>query len=853
MKKLYALITLFLICGTATSQNVIFSGTGFKNELLGLPTGETCALNALGNPMIVDINGDNQIQLSEALNVYGIQIHLTSHIDNLVGLENFTNLKTLNFDNCHLTTFNFPQLVNLEVLSCQNNSLTNLDLTIYLNLKVMGCSGNALTVLTSNSVSHFEFFDCSYNNLTNLEINNAIPNTAAMPWYFDCSNNQIENLTLSGNFGDILCGSNQLITLDLRNCLFESVSYAYNEPLTSAIFKNGQDNTLEGNFNFGITNEGTPNLQYVCVDEGFEMQYIQDDTFFQTFNWTINSDCFALPGEETQTFDSIAQNAAVCDGSQATFTVFGLVPESTSTLEYKIAAGPAQSVMGVGADSFGSATFQVPLAIADNGQLLTLLSVTRTDAAAPILNLSENNTVALLVNANAIYFADTDADGYGNAAVSQTACAAVTGYVLDDTDCDDNVFAINPGHVEVFFNGVDDNCDGNFDEGNQITTSLLASDCNSTLAAIGSLVGIQTIAPAATITGWRVRATNGAQVQVIEINVPHFTMQQFASYAYATTYTIDIQLQRNGVWLGYYGPTCQISTPAILAEGGAAQVSPSQCGIVLPKINTLIATTSLAGVTGYRFRVTNLTDPSGPNAVQTIDRTQNWVSLQMLARYNYGTTYRIEVAVKSGAGAFGGFGSPCEVSSPPAPSLVNCGGIVASGTAYISATSVAGATQYRFQITRQSDLASSTIDRNVNYFTFNSVPAAISSPGVLYAVRVAVYTAGTWSPFGDACEITSPGTAARFTTAAPRKESTAFKATAYPNPFVSNFGIDVTTSSDANVQVKVYDMLGKLIESREVKVSELDAQKVGDRYPSGVYNLIVSQSDIVKTLRVIKR
>ncbi|HMI06253.1 MAG TPA: T9SS type A sorting domain-containing protein, partial [Flavobacterium sp.] len=137
--------------------------------------------------------------------------------------------------------------------------------------------------------------------------------------------------------------------------------------------------------------------------------------------------------------------------------------------------------------------------------------------------------------------------------------------------------------------------------------------------------------------------------------------------------------------------------------------------------------------------------------------------------------------------------------------------------------------------------------------TFNAVPAATFAPGVLFAVRVAVMTTGTWSPFGDACEITSPGTAARFTSTVPTTESTAFKAAVYPNPFTSEFAIGVTTSSDENVQVKVYDMLGKLIESREVKVSELDAQKVGDRYPSGVYNVIVSQGDIVKTLRVIKR
>jgi len=493
------------------------------------------------------------------------------------------------------------------------------------------------------------------------------------------------------------------------------------------------------------------------------------------------------------------------------------------------------------------------------GSLIAVCTASGTIAPAGYsLNNTDCNDGDNTVYQSGTFFVDADNDGYttGTTAVVCYGAADPSGYAVGNIgiDCNDAVAAIHPNATEVAYNGIDDDCDGLTDEGfPQITTSLLASDCNATLASIGSLIGITTLAPGNLYTGYRIRATLGSQVQVIEKNVPHFTMQEFASYAYATTYTIDIQLQRNGVWLGYYGPTCQVSTPAILAENGAAQVSPSQCGIVLPKINTLIATTSLAGVTGYRFRVTNLTDVSGPNAVQTIDRTQNWFSLQMLARYNYGTTYRIEVAVKSGTGAFGGFGSPCEVSSPAAPSLVNCGGIVASGTAYISATSVAGATQYRFQITRQSDLASATIDRSANYFTFNAVPAAISSPGVLYSVRVAVMSAGTWSPFGDACEITSPGTAARFTTAAPTNESTVFKATAYPNPFTSEFAIDVTATTVENVEVKVYDMVGKLVELRSVNASELNTQKIGQQYPSGVYNVIVSQGGIVKTLRVIKR
>jgi hypothetical protein len=51
----------------------------------------------------------------------------------------------------------------------------------------------------------------------------------------------------------------------------------------------------------------------------------------------------------------------------------------------------------------------------------------------------------------------------------------------------------------------------------------------------------------------------------------------------------------------------------------------------------------------------------------------------------------------------------------------------------------------------------------------------------------------------------------------------------------------------------VYDMIGKLIDQREVTPTEVSELQVGDRYPSGVYNVIVTQGENTKTLRLIKR
>lgn len=369
------------------------------------------------------------------------------------------------------------------------------------------------------------------------------------------------------------------------------------------------------------------------------------------------------------------------------------------------------------------------------------------------------------------------------------------------------------------------------------STKVMSYQCGSTLTSLYSNIYADYVVGA---TGYRFEVKNGDATSIVESTTSSINLKQIGLVSYNTTYSIRVAIKYNDIWESY-GSTCNVTTPNL---PNSAVVN-SQCGTTLATLSAAISAVYVAGATGYRFEITS------DGVTRTIDSSTNSTSLSRISGFGkYNSTYTIRVALQYG-GSWQSYGTACTVTTPSiSKSKVmasQCGATLAALNSNIYADYIVGATGYRFELT--SNGITRTIDATSNATKLSKIPG-FGAYSTDYTIRVAILYNGTWQSFGDACIVSTPARPARVVV---EDLNTVFVVKTYPNPFENNFNFAIESESEDNIFVNIYDMVGKQIESKEISKVEFVNTTFGDNYASGVYNVIISQGNTSKTLRVIKK
>ena len=183
----------------------------------------------VGNAAI-NINGDGEIQCSEAGAFTGaINVNFKG-ISNLTGIEAFTALTYLDCGNNSLTSLDVSHNTALTTLDCQGNSITSLDVSHNTALTNLECYTNDLTSLDVSHNTALTYLDCYHNQLSSLDVSHNIALT-----YLDCNRNSLSSLDVSHNTALTIldCGNNSLSSLDVSHNTAFARLYCFINRLTS--------------------------------------------------------------------------------------------------------------------------------------------------------------------------------------------------------------------------------------------------------------------------------------------------------------------------------------------------------------------------------------------------------------------------------------------------------------------------------------------------------------------------------------------------------------------------------------------------------------------------------------------
>ncbi len=123
-------------------------------------------------------------------------------------------LKTLECDGCQLTEIDLTNNPALEEFWCQESQLTTLDVSGCKALKYLWCVGNNLKEINVTGCDKMTKLYCSYNQLQRIDVS-----TNTMLMEFACYNNLLTELNVSSNkeLYHLRCSHNQMTALDVSD------------------------------------------------------------------------------------------------------------------------------------------------------------------------------------------------------------------------------------------------------------------------------------------------------------------------------------------------------------------------------------------------------------------------------------------------------------------------------------------------------------------------------------------------------------------------------------------------------------------------------------------------------------
>ncbi|RDK88684.1 DUF7619 domain-containing protein [Marinirhabdus gelatinilytica] len=359
MKQMYlaAFLTVFFFSAFSASGQIInFPDSHFKNALVVSSPGNGIAKDIDGNAIAIDANGDGEIEVSEALTVYQLDIN-TQLITSVAGIENFSNLTLLDCTSNIINDMDLTALGNLQVLKCSNNEMETINITGLTNLDTVRAFSNDLTTVDLSGLTSLTELSLSSNQITSLDASPAVNleslivaygplnslTLGSLPnlTYLECVTSNLTSLDVTGcpNLESLLCFDNEITALDLSGMAsleivnatdnaFDSITLANNTNLQILNVAQSNlttldisecpnltqlscyDNALETLFLKNGTDEfvdisGNPDLEYICCDEE-QFNNILDLIMLFEYDTNLNTYCSFTPGG---TFYTVAGNS----------------------------------------------------------------------------------------------------------------------------------------------------------------------------------------------------------------------------------------------------------------------------------------------------------------------------------------------------------------------------------------------------------------------------------------------------------------------------------------------------------------------------------------------------------------